>query len=41
MEKEPPRNGYRGDGADIAVGSGGTGTDRCVPRCYNGVQSGG
>ena len=25
MDKEPPRNGYRGLGADVGVGSGGTG----------------
>ena len=41
MDKEPPRNGYRGLGADVGVGSGGTGTDRCVSCYFNGVQSDG
>ena len=40
-ERSPLRNGYRGGGADIEVGSGGGGADRGAPRYSNGVESGG
>ena len=40
-ERSPHRNGYRGGGAGIRVGSGGTNADRCVPCYSNDAESGG
>ena len=40
-QRNPPRNSYRGGGADIRVGSGRTVADMCVSCYANDAESGG